>query len=224
MHEDSDSTLLPLFPLPLVLYPEMNLPLHIFEERYREMIGRCLEERSAFGLVLSHEGRVFEVGCAARVVDVLRRFPNGEYDILIRGQRRFRASRFLEEKEYLQAEVSFFEDEASLDPEADFRAREQLLERILDSCRPLVPKPESLKEILNFPKGPSDTPSFSLAQRFRFDLRFQQRILEMTRENDRLQLISDFLSDLLVQSEPKPIRDFLFLKGNGRGNGHGKSN
>ena len=86
---------MPLFPLECVLLPEELLPLHIFEERYKQMIGACLEaqERSSgqqqFGGVLAKEGEMNTVGCSARVVKVARQYEDGRMDILSRGTRRF---------------------------------------------------------------------------------------------------------------------------------------
>src|SRR5947209_19237850 len=83
------SDLLPLFPLELVLFPGMALPLHIFEPRYKEMIGECLEHDSAFGIVRAVEDGVAHVGCSAEVVTVVKRYDDGRLDIVTRGLRRF---------------------------------------------------------------------------------------------------------------------------------------
>src|SRR2546423_15539038 len=92
--------LLPLFPWDLVLFPETPLPLHIFEPRYREMIGECLREKREFGVIraLAQEGddesarlqhRLAACGCTAEIIDVLRTYPDGRMDILVVGRRRF---------------------------------------------------------------------------------------------------------------------------------------
>ena len=84
-------SLLPLFPLKVVLFPRTELPLHIFEERYKEMIGECVAEGTEFGIVLVLEQGLASTGCTAAIVDVIRKFPDGRMDILVRGQRRCRS-------------------------------------------------------------------------------------------------------------------------------------
>ena len=116
-----DDLLLPLFPLECVLLPEELLPLHIFEERYRQMIGACLEaqERASgqqqFGVVLAKEGEINTVGCSARVVKVVRKYEDGRLDILSRGTRRFEVFLTNEEEPYLRGGVEFFDDDDGAD-------------------------------------------------------------------------------------------------------------
>lgn len=105
--------LLPLFPLPLVLFPETNLPLHIFEPRYKEMIQECLDRDWEFGILLDEEGSFRDVGCTAAISEVLTRYPDGRMNILVRGRSRFRVEMFDEERSYLRGQVQFMEDSAA---------------------------------------------------------------------------------------------------------------
>ena len=101
----------PLFLLGLVLLPSEAVPLHIFEERYKVMIGRCLEEESEFGILwLSDEG-LRDVGCSAQVVNVLERMDDGRMNILVQGTRAFRLERRIEDMEYPAGDVEFLDDE-----------------------------------------------------------------------------------------------------------------
>jgi Lon protease-like protein len=80
-----------LFPLPLVLVPTERLPLHIFEPRYKELIGECVESGGEFGLVLgTGDGAVHEVGTRAAVTDVLEVLEDGEMNVVVEGRERFR--------------------------------------------------------------------------------------------------------------------------------------
>ena len=81
--------LLPLFPLEVVLMPGGHLPLHIFEERYKEMIGEAIRNNTEFGIVLVNRGALVEVGCTAVVQGVLQEYPDGRLDIVTQGRRRF---------------------------------------------------------------------------------------------------------------------------------------
>jgi len=102
---------IPLFPLELVLIPSMPLPLHIFEERYKLMIGECLEQKREFGVVYQKGSDMKKIGCTARIVQVLRRFDDGRLDIMTQGVNRFVIEDIYEDKPYLQARVVYFDDE-----------------------------------------------------------------------------------------------------------------
>jgi Lon protease-like protein len=102
---------IPLFPLGVVLLPEVLLPLHIFEERYKTMIGECLDQDQEFGVVYSNGTKMEAKGCTARVIRVIKQYPDGRMDILTKGERRFTVEDLHEEKPYLQGIVGFFDDE-----------------------------------------------------------------------------------------------------------------
>ncbi len=106
---DTETTI-PLFPLGVVLLPVMVLPLHIFEERYKIMIGECLEQNREFGIVYSDQEEIRKKGCTAKIVEVLRRYDDGRMDILTRGMKRFLIKDIIDEKPYLQARVAYFDD------------------------------------------------------------------------------------------------------------------
>lgn len=103
-------TTIPLFPLGVVLLPAMVLPLHIFEERYKIMIGECLEQSREFGIVYFDQEEIRKKGCTAKIVEVLRRYDDGRMDILTRGVKRFLIEDIMDEKPYLQARVAYFDD------------------------------------------------------------------------------------------------------------------
>ena len=103
-------TTIPLFPLGVVLLPAMILPLHIFEERYKIMIGECLEQNREFGIVYSDQEEIRKKGCTAKIVEVLKRYDDGRMDILTRGVKRFLIEDIIDEKPYLQARVAYFDD------------------------------------------------------------------------------------------------------------------
>ena len=102
---------IPLFPLEVVLMPSMPLPLHIFEERYKLMIGECLEQIREFGVVYQKGGDMKKNGCTASIVRVLKRFDDGRLDIMTQGVNRFVIESINEDKPYLQAEVIYYDDE-----------------------------------------------------------------------------------------------------------------
>jgi Lon protease-like protein len=113
--------LLPLFPLPLVVFPRTRLPLHIFEERYREMVGKAIAEESEFGIVLARDEGIVNSGCTVKVEKILHRYSDGRMDILTMGQRRFEILRLNQERDVLQGEVTYFDDEDSETAPAELR-------------------------------------------------------------------------------------------------------
>ena len=111
-----DLTELPLFPLNLVLFPGMRLPLHIFEERYKAMIGDCIERETPFGVVLIREGpevggpaEPFRVGTTARITQV-QRLEEGRLNLLARGEKRFDLVEIVQEEPHLVGLVAFREE------------------------------------------------------------------------------------------------------------------
>jgi len=101
---------LPLFPLNVVLFPEMVLPLHIFEERYKEMIRECLRETDPFGVVYAHDEEMERVGCKALITKVAKEYDDGRMDIVTIGESRFEVVLFDSEKSFLRGVVTPYED------------------------------------------------------------------------------------------------------------------
>jgi len=113
----------PLFPLGLVLIPHELVPLHIFEERYKLMIGECLEQESEFGIVWLSDDGLKEVGCSARVSKVLERFEDGRLNVLVEGTSPFRLVRRIDDLPYPAGDVEPLADDAEAAPDGDALAR-----------------------------------------------------------------------------------------------------
>lgn len=109
---------IPLFPLNLVLFPSVPLPLHIFEERYRALVNRCIEEQIPFGVVY-HKGESMEtIGCSAVIQEVIKRYDDGRLDILTVGGERFEIESLDESGLYLEATVRYLPDESEPEDQA----------------------------------------------------------------------------------------------------------
>jgi len=174
--------LIPLFPLDLVLFPGIPLPLHIFEPRYKEMIGECLEQKSAFGMVRAQENAVAEVGCSVEIVDVLKRYPDGRMDILTEGRRRFEVLALDQERAFLRGEVMFLEDEpSSSSPQARKRAHE-MHEQMMSL----------LGSDSDMPGSDSAALSYRLAAAIPTDLDFKQTLLGVPSESERIRLLIEY--------------------------------
>lgn len=175
--------LLPLFPLQLVAFPGSAVPLHIFEERYKEMVGEAEARKSEFGIVLAREGGIVNAGCTVVVEKVLRRYPDGRFDLIARGQRRFEIVSLDQDKDYLRAEVLFFDDEDTASADAGLRQQAldgfEKIQRALDESNEAAPNPGN------------PFFSFELAQGVE-DLDFQSMVLRSRSESERLRMFADF--------------------------------
>lgn len=115
-----------LFPLGIVLLPTERVPLHVFEERYKELIGECIDADAEFGLVYAAGDELAEVGTHARVAQVLTRFPDGRLNVLVEGGSRFRLGELTTGRSFHTAIVSPIEDdEGSAEQESVERALRQ---------------------------------------------------------------------------------------------------
>jgi Lon protease-like protein len=174
---------IPLFPLGVVLFPEVLLPLHIFEERYKEMVGLCLKEDEEFGVVYYDGKEMKSKGCTARIIRVLKQYPDGRMDILTQGERRFEIEDLHEERAYLESSVHFFDDQEEEETEAtEALAREglDLLMRIEDITEKQIA--HDLGEQIGMKVA-----SYLVASSEGFTADEKQVFLEMTSSKNRLE-------------------------------------
>jgi Lon protease-like protein len=139
-----------LFPLPLVLFPEEQVPLHVFEERYQELIGECLEDDREFGLVYADDDGIREVGTRAGVVSVLERFDDGRMNVVVEGRERFRLLGLTSGRSFQTGDVAEVLDDDD-PPDADAVARAlELFERLRAATGSDVDVPSAETERLSF--------------------------------------------------------------------------
>src|SRR5580704_6682603 len=125
---------IPLFPLNVVLLPGADLPLHIFEPRYLEMVSRCLKEKSEFGVLLAVSKGVTHVGCTAEIIEVVKRYDDKTLDILTIGREPFRVIEFFDENPLAEGIVEYLEDRESL-PDPSMRSE---LVGLYETCHTLI--------------------------------------------------------------------------------------
>jgi Lon protease-like protein len=170
----------PLFPLGLVALPTEVVPLHIFEERYKAMVSRCLEEDSEFGILWLSDDGLRPIGCACEVAEVLERMDDGRMNILTRGTRPFRVVERQEHLAYPAGVVEFLLDaDEDVDPAAREAAHESyadLVERVTDRR----PEPGELGEMT----------AYAMAATVDFGLDAKQGLLDLRSESKRLRLVS----------------------------------
>jgi Lon protease-like protein len=205
-----------LFPLALVLLPEENVGLHIFEERYKTLIERCRAEDVPFGIVLRIDDGLAAVGCTARLSEVLEEFPDGRLNITVRGERPFR---LLEVEipedvaaEPLAGQVEFIEDE-----EEDPGEAVDVVEAQIDRLRQAQAGIEGLDEVPPVERPASGFSSYALAVGLDVDVVLKQRILEAASERRRLGLLLGYVETLVARTEVLAARQEA-IRGNGKGN------
>ena len=199
------SSLLPLFPLDVVLFPGIPLPLHIFEPRYKEMIGECLAHKSSFGIVRAVEKGLAEIGCTAEIITVTKEYPDGRLDIVTEGRKRFELLRVDQERSFLRGEILFLDDEPDLAGKSETDRAVQLHGEIL-----------SLGGAVQDLSGADPAAlSFYLAGSLPLDLDFKQKLLGLRSEGQRISLLVQYLDAALPR-----LRRATRTREKAGGNGH----
>jgi Lon protease-like protein len=194
-----------LFPLGIVLLPTERIPLHIFEERYKELIGECLEQGTEFGLIMADDDGMRRTGTRAAVVEVVRRFPDGRMDILVEGGERFRLEVLTEGRSFMTGAVIPVADTGDDVPEAPEVARcVEAYQRLADAAG------EDAGDLDEF-----GSIAFQVAARIDLPAGVKQELLESVSERERL----DRVASLLEELEPA-IRRRRLAEDLAPGNGH----
>lgn len=197
--------LLPLFPLEVVLLPGTPLPLHIFEPRYKEMIGECLSGNEPFGVVRAVEEGIADIGCTAEIITVTKEYPDGRMDLVCEGRRRFEVLELNRDRSFLRAEILMVPDEpASAEQEERAKAVQLHLE-ILSLAG----------AVQDLSAADQNQLSFYLAGSLPLDLDFKQQLLSMRSESQRIQAVAQYLENIL----PK-LRRVARARDTAGGNGH----
>jgi len=212
---------IPLFPLELVLFPGAKLPLHIFEPRYREMVGECIAKQMEFGIVCAFPEApgeqhleetsddddfeadddaadsyyVARIGCTARITAIPQRYDDGRMDILCLGVRRFRVKRIIEERSFREAEVEWIVNE---DLHTDAKQRARIV--ALHNKMLMLAFEEGSAVDLRAPEH-CEHLAFALGHMLPFDLRLKQAILESDSEQARLAILARAYQALITRAE-----------------------
>jgi Lon protease-like protein len=213
---------LPLFPLPVVLFPGMPMPLHIFEPRYRQMLTDISVQNNLFGLSYFDAGSsekevppAGHIGCVAEITET-QGLPDGRSNILAVGIIRYRVEDYVDRNDpYLVVRVSFFEDEEEDSDQLAAGAREvaAMFMRVANSIRVINDERGNLPDI-------SDTEpqrlSFLVAAAMEIETETKQELLELRSTAERLTRLRDYLARV-VKSYEERARLHSIAKGNGHG-------
>ena len=197
-------SLLPLFPLDLVLFPGTPLPLHIFEPRYREMISECLDRKISFGVVRAKEEGVAEIGCTAEIITVARKYPDGRMDIVTEGRERFEVMQVNQERSFLQAEVLYLQDEPGGASAEEIAQAVKLQGEIIDLAGSTNPSEIESPQL-----------AFNLVGPLPLDLDFKQTLLGLKSEAERMQAVISYFEAILPN-----LRRTVRVREKAGGNGH----
>jgi Lon protease-like protein len=186
-----DGLELPIFELPVVILPGELLPLHIFEERYKRMIGHCLEAAEPFGIVFrDDEGTAHRIGCTARVTEVLEQFDDGRMNVVVTGEQPFRVLERFEEPGYPAGEVEPIDVDDEVDdedPEASDMARQAFAELV----KRVSGEPPDELEL-------DAEDSYGIAARVELPVETKQALLEQRSEPERMRMLGNALRALVT--------------------------
>ena len=189
-----DCNPIPLFPLPIVVFPDQIVPLHIFESRYKQMLAdvRAADERGEtlpIGMILGEDREVQgEVGCAMLLAKVLDEFDDGRLNIIVRGGRRFRIARIDEHKPYLEAWVEYVDDAEEPNDPVLLAKAVAALENLMGQLEEMTGARAEVGSLEN---------AFQIAQATGLDLGIKQQLLEMTTENGRLHALCEYFEQII---------------------------
>jgi len=180
-----------LFPLGIVLLPTEQLPLHIFEERYKELIAECMEQDGEFGLVYADDDGLRDLGTRARVVELLTRFEDGRLNILVEGGDRFRLKELTDGRSFSTGLVESVED---VDDAAEVSAVDEALRLF-----------ELLREVTASEVDPPDRGipqlSFALAGKVELPTDDKLGLLGETSERLRMELVQELLANAVLTAQ-----------------------
>jgi Lon protease-like protein len=196
-----------LFPLGLVLLPTEQVPLHIFEPRYRELIAECLDAGEPFGLVFADDDGLRHVGTLASVVEVTDRFEDGRLNVVVEGGERFRLVELTEGRSF---------HTGTIEPIGDLEdpPTPDEVERALTVFSRLV---ELTGAEVEAPEVEGEQPSFAIAARFELAPELKLEMLEQTSERERLVRLCEILETAAASVERQ--REIAALA---QTNGHAK--
>jgi Lon protease-like protein len=180
---------IPLFPLDVVLMPGSELPLHIFEPRYKLMIARCLDEKLEFGMILAANRAVAGIGCTAEIVRKLRDYPDGRMDILTKGRAVFHLRDLLDEKDYYEGAVEYVADTV---PAHDLQQETQLVE-VFEKCHALL----FSRPWMDADGHEPETLAYRMASLLPMELEKRQALLEMRSQHDRREFVLHWMEHFL---------------------------
>jgi Lon protease-like protein len=173
-----------LFPLNLVLLPGEQAPLHIFEPRYRELIGECMNEGREFGILLEDDEGMRDVGTRCGVIEVIDRFPDGRLNVVVEARDRFQLVEVTAGRSFQTAEIEALPDEGEIPTDAE-------VEEVLAAYERVIEAADADLEDLDLD---AHSIAFQIAARIDFGTEIKQGLLELRSERERVVRLSPMLN------------------------------
>lgn len=181
----------PLFPLAIVCLPSEVVPLHIFEERYKTMIGECIEKGRPFGIIWLADDGLREIGCTVEIAEVLERTDDGRLNILVRGVRPFRLLRRVDDLPYPAGDVELLGDDVPASDQAAGAAARERYATLLERATDTTPEEDDLDAL----------DAYGMAATVDFGHNVKQSLLELRSEDARLRTLADLFEDAMKRIE-----------------------
>ncbi len=191
----SDTIKIPLFPINMSILPEEKVPLHIFEERYKKMINKCLKNKSSFGIIYKNKEKLHEIGTTVKIIKVYKKYDDGRYDLLVEGQKRFKVVKFIKNRSLWQGEIIHFDEEYD---KIDTIKFSKTLDKYLKLLLTLNIDHDIQSEI-------NKSKSFDFTKNILIPTEIKQEFLELFNEEERIDYINDFLESIIQKSKKKNI-------------------
>ncbi|MAV64909.1 MAG: hypothetical protein CBC84_000880 [Pelagibacteraceae bacterium TMED124] len=191
---------IPLFPLNMVVLPKEQIPLHIFEKRYKKMVDDCINQDTEFGIVFIKNDLMEKVGCSISIEKVLKKYTNGKYDLMCKGDERFKIKRLHKNEDLWYADVEYFTEDYSL-------INKKYLEKTLDKYLKIL---MSINPNMNFQNELKKNISFDFVKNVVLPREIKQIFLNLKDEKSRLKFINNFLDSLSknVNNDVKLKKEF----------------
>ena len=180
----------PIFPLPLVLLPTEVAPLHIFEERYKQMINQCIEHGREFGIVWLGDDGLAEIGCTARITELVDRMDDGRMNILIRGEQPFRLLRRVDDLAYPAGDIELLEDDGESNADRTEAVRLSYAD-VVERATDRRPDGDDL----------AGMDAYGMAATIELEPGLKQQLLESRSEDERLEMVETLFASAVEKME-----------------------
>ena len=190
--------MIPLFPIKIAILPEEILPLHIFEDRYKKMISESISSNQPFGIIYKDKGQISNIGCAVCINKIINKYEDGKYDILVKGQYRFKITKSFKKENLWHAQIK------TIDERYDYMDQ-KIFAQILDKYLQVL---LSYNINHNIQNEMTKTKSFDFTKDVVIPTPLKQEFLELEDEPQRMIFIEQFLDSIISNSDQVKTLNF----------------
>jgi len=180
---------IPLFPLNIIVLPYEEVPLHIFEPRYKKMIKNSIKENSPFGIVLDNSGNIDNLGCSLYVTKIIKEYKSGEYDLIATGSKRFKILEKEKQDDLWIGKIKYINEEKITNKEIIKKVQNRYLELLM-----------KLGKNKNFENYIKIETSYEFLKGISLPIEFKKDMLSINSELERLIYVNNLFKKVLSQS------------------------